>query len=94
MTTTKKIEQLEQKINSLEAKKALAKLKQRKQDTREKIQLGGLVKKANLDTYPKNVILGALTYVSEQLSDNDFFDLCKHKGTQLFLESNKDQSIS
>lgn len=32
----------------------------RKEDTRRKIQLGGLVVKAGLDEYPSAVILGAL----------------------------------
>lgn len=39
----------------------------RKQDTRHKIQLGGLVKKAKLDQEPTAVLLGLLLEAAEKL---------------------------
>lgn len=40
---------------------------ERKQDTRRKIQLGGLIKKAGLNDLPTAVILGLLLEAAEQL---------------------------
>lgn len=42
----------------------------RKQDTRRKIQLGGLVKKAGIDEEPTTVILGILLEAKETLESN------------------------
>ena len=50
----------EQAVNRLERNLALEKIKKRKADTRRKIELGGLVIKAGMDQYPKDVILGVL----------------------------------
>ena len=43
----------------------------RKQDTREKIQLGGLVVKAGLRDEDKAIILGALLEVTKAKKNND-----------------------
>jgi hypothetical protein len=43
----------------------------RKKDTRQKIELGGLVVKAGLRGTDKAVILGILTEAAKRLSDND-----------------------
>jgi hypothetical protein len=43
----------------------------RKQDTRRKIQLGGLVKKAGLDDMPTAVLLGLLIEAAESLQNED-----------------------
>ena len=40
---------------------------ERKQDTREKIQLGGLIKKAGLDGEPTAILLGLLLEAAETL---------------------------
>jgi hypothetical protein len=40
---------------------------ERKQDTRREIQLGGLIKKAQLDQEPTAVILGLLLEAAEKL---------------------------
>jgi Conjugal transfer protein TraD len=40
----------------------------RKEDTRRKIQLGGLVIKSGMSNYPTSVILGALTLASSLLT--------------------------
>lgn len=44
---------------------------ERKQDTRRKIQLGGLVKKAGLDKMPTAELLGLLIEASEFLQDEN-----------------------
>jgi hypothetical protein len=43
----------------------------RKKDTRRKIQLGGLVKKAGLDNIPAAVLLGLLMEAAESLQNED-----------------------
>lgn len=44
---------------------------ERKQDTRRKIQLGGLIKKAGLDGETTAVLYGLLMEASEKLLSND-----------------------
>ena len=86
MTTLKEIKSIEQKIARLERNKALQKIKQRKQDTRRKIELGGLVIKANLHGHSKATILGALLDIKEQLNTNkDVKRLFELKGEKAFL---------
>jgi hypothetical protein len=43
----------------------------RKQDTRRKIQLGGLVKKAGLDVQPTAVLYGLLLEAAESLQSEN-----------------------
>ena len=76
----------EQKLARLERNLARQKLKQRKADTRNKIQLGGLIIKAGLDKYSKDIILGALTDAVEQLiADPDVSTVFKAKGQAAFM---------
>jgi hypothetical protein len=86
MSTLKQLTKEQQMLHRAEAKQAVEKLKLRKQATRTKIELGGLVTKAELAEFPKNVLLGGFIYLSEQFTDNDFFELCKHKGNLAFNE--------
>ncbi len=65
-----KIIQQEQMIARLERQLAREKIKQRKADTRKKIEFGGLVVKAKLDDMPKDIILGALIRIKEAI-DNE-----------------------
>lgn len=51
---------------------------ERKQDTREKIQLGGLVKKAQLDQLPTATLYGLLLEAAEQLSADKNKQLTDH----------------
>ena len=44
---------------------------ERKQDTREKIQLGGLIKKANLDQLSTAALYGLLLEAKDRLSIDD-----------------------
>lgn len=50
---------------------AQEKEQKRKDDTREKIMLGGLVIKAGLQDQPSNVLLGLLCEAKEQLDGPD-----------------------
>lgn len=87
MGTVKDIKKTEQQIAALSLKMASAKMKQRKSETRKKIQYGGLVLKSKMDSYPKDVILGALISAFQELGSSDevkhVFEL---KGKQAFLE--------
>ena len=87
MDTSKKIKKTEQQVAALELKVAAAKMKERRAETRSKIQYGGLVVKAKMDAYPKDVILGALISAYQEITNSDeakrVFEL---KGKQAFLE--------
>jgi len=60
MTTQTKLQQQSQQLEQLEKQLAAQRLKQRKADTRHKIELGGLVIKAKMAGFAKDIILGAL----------------------------------
>ena len=59
------LEQLTQKIAKQTQHLASLKYRARKADTREKIMLGGLVKKANCHTLPKAVLLGTAVSITK-----------------------------
>lgn len=82
------IAKLEQRLAKNERLLALAKIKQRKVETRQKIQLGGLVVKANMAQHSKAVILGALIEAAEALERNDegILELYRIKGEAAFLK--------
>lgn len=65
------IKHIEQKITQLENKLLIEKIKQRKQVTKLKIELGGLVVKAGLSELPKNVILGLLLDAKSKINDSE-----------------------
>jgi hypothetical protein len=67
LQTNTKIKKKTQEIAKLERNLALAKIKKRKAETRRKIEFGGLVVKANMDTYSKDIILGALIHIKSEL---------------------------
>lgn len=80
-----KIQKAGQKLARLERNYALERMKARKTETRTKIQFGGLVVKAGMDKYPKNVILGALIDAVENLDrDSAYQQLCEYKGEAAF----------
>lgn len=70
MSTLDKITKEEQRIARLENSLAREKLKKRKQDTRNKIEWGGLVVKSGMNELSKDIILGALIHAT-QLIEND-----------------------
>lgn len=76
----------QQTIARLERQYALEKVKERKRDARRKIEFGGLVIKAKMHKYPKDVILGALVYAVNQLKhDEASYKLFQYKGEAAFL---------
>lgn len=83
---TGKIKKQAQLVAKLERQLALLKLKERKQDTRRKIELGGLVVKAKMDHFPKAMILGVLIDALEQIENNDgAAALFQSKGEAAFM---------
>lgn len=86
MSTAETIKKQRQKIARLERNLSLDKLKQRKADTRHKIEMGGLVVKANMDAYSKAVVLGALIDAFEALeNDSATKQLFQSKGEAAFM---------
>lgn len=86
METPEALKKQQRKVARLERRLALTKIKQRKQETRRKIELGGLVVKAKMDKYPKVVILGALIDALENLEHNEAARvLFQSKGEAAFM---------
>ena len=71
MTRPDSIKKTEMTLAKFERKLSLEKIKQRKQDTRRKIEFGGLVIKAEMNDYSKDVILGALFDARKQIEQSD-----------------------
>ena len=70
----------------LEKQLYLEKERQRKRETRYKIELGGLVIKAGLNHYDKAVILGILAQAVEYLErEPELEKITKMKGERLFM---------
>ena len=90
MSTRKAIKQQEQLIARLENNVALEKIKQRKADTRRKIELGGLVIKSGMSDFTKDIILGALAHAAAEI-EKDASQLTAYQsiGNALFLEKDK-----
>ena len=75
-----------QTLARLERHYALEKVRERKRDTRRKIELGGLVIKAKLHDYSKALILGALLDAKTQLLNVDGAErLFSVKGEAAFM---------
>jgi hypothetical protein len=71
VTNTDSIKKTERTLAKLERNLSLEKIKQRKKDTRRKIELGGLVIKAEMDLYSKDVILGALIQAKKEIEEGE-----------------------
>ncbi len=71
MLLSESIKKTENTLAKLERNLSLEKIKQRKQDTRQKIEMGGLIIKAEMDIYPKDVILGALIQARKQIEASE-----------------------
>ena len=67
MNLPQKIRTIQTMIYRLNLKYARLRMQERKQDTRKKIQLGGLIKKAGLHEEPTAVLLGPLLEAKENL---------------------------
>ena len=87
METQQKINKKTQTIAHLERKLAIEKIKERKKQTRRKIELGGLVIKAEMDAFSKDTILGALISVRKEIEkDNNVKSLFQSIGHSSFME--------
>jgi DNA polymerase I-like protein with 3'-5' exonuclease and polymerase domains len=87
METQKKINKKTQTIACLERKLTIEKIKERKKQTRRKIELGGLVIKAEMDEFPKDIILGALISVRKEIEkDSNAKSLFQSIGHSSFME--------
>ena len=71
MTMFKQIEREKQVIARCEKSLALEKFKNRKADTRRKIEFGGLVFKSSMDAYNKAVILGGLVHLVQLIAQDE-----------------------
>lgn len=89
MDSRENIIKQKQCIARCEKSLALEKIKKRRADTRRKIELGGLVIKAGMDKYNKELILGGLWYIKD-LFENDKIckEICRDIGVWLFLDMN------
>ena len=72
----------------MERSSTLQKMKERKLDTRKKIQLGGLVIKAKISAYSKDIILGALLDAQHKIASSvELKQQFQKKGQEAFLET-------
>lgn len=87
MSVQAEIKKREQQVARLGRNLSMQKIKQRKAETRRKIQFGGLVVKAKMDEFPKDVILGALIHAKENIErELGTLALFKSKGETAFME--------
>ncbi|HHT9706118.1 conjugal transfer protein TraD [Legionella pneumophila serogroup 8] len=85
MATLDQIDKEKQIIICCERSLALEKIKKRRADTRNKIELGGLVIKSKLNVYNKSIILGALIYSLQIMeADCNFIKIFETIGESLF----------
>ncbi|CAM2746680.1 TPA: conjugal transfer protein TraD [Legionella pneumophila] len=87
MITFKQIEKEKQLIARSEKSLALEKLKNRRADTRLKIEFGGLVIKSRMNQFNKSTILGALVYIFDLMKqDASLEKRLEVKGQHLFKQ--------
>lgn len=87
MENNQQIHAQKQVVARLEKNLSLERLKQRRADTRRKIELGGLVIKSTLDAHNKSVVLGALSYALALIEkDDSYIALFESMGDLSFLE--------
>lgn len=67
---------------------SIEKIKKRKKETRHKIELGGLIIKAGLHYFDKDIILGVLLYGARQIdTDRNYQNYYSNIGKNGFLKS-------
>lgn len=94
MKLNDKIKKLEQKIARMERSSTLQKMKERKLDTRKKIQFGGLVIKAKMNDYSKDIILGALLDAKDNIESNvELKQQFQKRGQDAFLEMKNEDNL-
>ena len=87
MSLANRIKKQEQRIARDENKLAYEKLKQRKLDTRRKIELGGLVIKSGMGEWDKATILGALLHAVGSLNhEPHYHELFESLGDAAFMQ--------
>jgi hypothetical protein len=69
-------------------------LEERKRDTREKIQLGGLVVKAGLRSADRAVILGALIDAAKRIGNQSEWARLRMIGKDSFADDSKEDGAS
>jgi hypothetical protein len=82
-STAQKLAWVQIKLNRLAHQYARTRMLERKQDTRQKIQWGGLVKKAGLSDLTTAILYGLLLDSAEKLASKnreEFKLACKLKG--------------
>jgi len=88
LTLDDKLLKTEQQLNRLHLHLAKERIKKRKADAHNKIQLGGLVIKAHMENHPKDVLLGALLYCKKQMQvDPKLSATFKKLGTAAMCQS-------
>ena len=88
MDSREQIVKQKQSIARCEKSLALEKLKQRRADTRRKIELGELVIKAGMDGFNKSVVLGAIAHAMDLIEkDEAHVLLFESAGDDLFLKN-------
>jgi Conjugal transfer protein TraD len=96
--TPKQLKKIQHRIAYLQRQYARMKNLERKQDTRRKIQLGGLIKKAGLDGETTAVLYGLLLEAQEKLLSEQSDDIRQDwriKGDlALTNEKNKDNELT
>ncbi len=81
---------LHQKQNRLNAEAIKLKLKERKARTKNLIENGGLIVKAELDHLPSNALYGALLFIKDELQNNpELMDCWLARGNKAFNEEIK-----
>ena len=91
MTQTNLIEKrkkLEQRKNRLKQLEASLNVQERKNRTRRLIALGGLVSKAQLESWNANALLGGLLSLKEKEKDTTQMNTWIHKGGAAFSSKN------
>ena len=90
MDTNAKIIKEQAKLNRLTLTSAKQKLQERRKDTRQKIELGGLVIKAGLQDLPKDIILGGLIDLMQKLNtEPELETVLRSIGKNAFLGTQK-----
>jgi len=79
---------LEERKSRLKQLEASLNVQERKHRTRRLIELGGLVSKANLNTWNANALLGGLLSLKEKETDTSQMNAWTHKGGVAFSGEN------
>lgn len=88
MESNNQIKSQQQKIARLEKDIAVERLRQRRADTRRKIEWGGLVVKSAMNGHNKSIILGALIHAMRLIKDDQKqLELFEEIGDTAFLDN-------